>query len=84
MLRITNQYKEERIKSQFNTKDLKNEDIIIEKTIEIETVRDDGVKEISIKRQAVNLTKKINETARVYKRDKASEKLAEIEKIFSK
>lgn len=84
MLRVTNQYKDERIESQFKTKDLKNDDIIVEKTIEVETVRDDGVKEISIKSQKVNLTKKINETARIYKKDKASEKLAEIEKIFSK
>lgn len=67
-----------------NTEEVKIEDIIITKW-EKQTIYDDEgnkiEKRIPVK---INITRKVNESAKLIKEYKAEEKLAEIEKIFSK
>lgn len=66
-------------------KDLTNkQDIIVERLQYKELENEDGSTTIKPTYEKINLTKKVNETKKLIKVDKASETLAEIEKIFSK
>lgn len=60
------------------------QDIIITKHEKIVTYNDNG--DMVIKRMPVkvNITRKVNETARLIKEQTAEQKLAELEKIFTK
>ena len=61
-----------------------NNDIIVNK-IEYESqYEDDGTEIRKRKIKQVNLSRKINETAKLVKNYTAEEKLAELEKVFSK
>ena len=73
-------------KVKINLKETKNfvKDIIITKYEKKTTYSDQGdmiIRRIPVK---VNITKKVNETAKLIKEQTAAEKLAELEKIFTK
>lgn len=61
----------------------KRGDIIVKKYHEEQTVNDKGEKIIKRVPTLVNITKKVNETAKLVKEQTAAEKLAAMEKIFS-
>ena len=68
-----------------NEKIVKNSgDIIVIKAYEEETVNEKGEKTIKTINTKVNITKKVNETAKLVKERTAQQKLEELEKIFSK
>lgn len=58
-------------------------DIIVTKTIDVEEEKEDGTKIIKKQKTKVNITKKVNETAKLIKNKSAEEKLAELEKVFT-
>lgn len=60
------------------------EDIIVIKKREEEDYNELGEKVTRIVKEKVNLTKKVNETGKLIKKATAEEKVAAIEKIFSK
>ena len=73
-------------KVKVNLKETKNivKDVIITKYEKKTTYNEEGdmiIKRIPVK---VNITKKVNETAKIIKEQTAAEKLADIEKIFTK
>lgn len=59
-------------------------DTIIIKFTEVEEVKENGERVIKLQETRVNVTKKVNETAKLILQQSAVEKLAELEKIFSK
>lgn len=61
-----------------------NQDIIVTKYQNKTIYNEDG--SITVKRipKLVNITKRINETKKLIKKDSAAEKLAELERIFTK
>ena len=66
-------------------KNYKHKDIVITK-YETEEEYKDGAKIERRVPKKINITKKINETAKLYKKEQTSaeQKLAELEKVFSK
>ena len=62
----------------------KNNDIIITKYEDKVSYLEDGTKQIKKVPHNVNLTKKINETKKLIKAATTEEKLAQIERIFTK
>ena len=58
-------------------------DIIVTKTIDVEEEKEDGTRIIKKQKTKVNITKKVNETAKLIKNKTAEEKLAELEKVFT-
>ena len=62
----------------------KQKDIIITKYKNETTYNEDGSKTVKRVPVMVNITKKVNETAKLVKEQTATEKLAELEKIFTK
>lgn len=61
---------------------IKENDLIIEKLVP-KTTYENGKKITEYNYEKVNLTKKINETKKLLKIDNTSEKIAELEKIFT-
>lgn len=71
-------------KNQKETENYNDPDIIIEKLTYQETVTENGIIEKKPTYKKVNLTKKINETAKLLKTNTAEEKIKELEKIFTR
>ena len=70
-----------------NIEPIKDKDVIVLKIIEEEDFDDQGNKIIKRRKKQVNLTKLINETAKIAKQSAvitAEEKLKEMQKIFTK
>lgn len=63
---------------------IKNPDITVYKTSFVVEYDKDGNKIVKRKREPINLTRKINETAKLIKQDIASAKLSQIEKLLNK
>ena len=63
---------------------LTNEDIIVTKYTAQTVYNDDESYTVKKIPKKVNLTKKINESKKLIKKDTAAEKLAELEKIFTR
>lgn len=59
------------------------EDIIVERVYYETEINENNEEVKKRKSEKINLTKKINETAKLVKIDKASEKLKKIEQIFT-
>lgn len=62
----------------------KVKDVIVTRYTEVETVNENGEKVIKRKANEINVTKLVNETKKLVKNATAEEKLAELEKIFTK
>ena len=61
----------------------KRKDIIVKRAYEVETI-ENNKKTIERKFREVNLTKKINETAKLLKTDNATQKLKELTEILQR
>lgn len=61
-----------------------NTDIIVTRYTQKTTYNKDGSYTVKREPQQVNITKKMNESKKLIKKDTAAEKLAELEKIFTK
>ena len=60
----------------------KDRDVIVVKTEDEETENANGERVIKRKTSKVNITRKVNETAKIVKEKTAAERLAEMEKFF--
>lgn len=87
MLNIYKKPKEKRLTKE-EMKELqeagKVKDVIVTRYTEVETVNENGEKVIKRKANEINVTKLVNETKKLVKNATAEEKLAELEKIFTK
>lgn len=59
-------------------------EIIVERTTQTVQENENGRLEIVNKTKSVNITRMVNETKKLIKAETAAEKLAEIQKVFSK
>lgn len=82
MLQASKKFTEEINKKSLPAK--AKEDTIIYRAKNVTTYNDDGSVTIKREYQPINLTKKINETAKLVKQQTAAQKLAELEKILQK
>lgn len=64
--------------------DLKREDVIVRKAYEETSYDDAGRKITERKHKLVNITRKINETAKMVKEITAADKLKELEELIAK